>query len=171
VTSPDGGTPAGSVSVAAGSHVLCTATLVRGAASCLITKASLPVGTSHLVATYGGDAAYVSSTSPPATLTIAKASTKTTLALSRTAITYGNEKVERLSVTVTGQYGTTPTGKVAIRAGNTLIATITLANGKGSYTLTARQLKAGTYQLTAAYVGSTDFSASDSVAKTLKVAK
>jgi hypothetical protein len=171
VTSPDGGTPTGSVSVAAGSHVLCTATLANGAATCLITKASLPAGTSHLVATYGGDAAYVNSTSPPATLTIAKATTKTTLALARTTITYGNETVERLSVTVTGQYGTTPTGKVAIRAGNALIATIALTNGKGSYNLTARQLKAGTYWLTAAYAGSTDFSTSDSAAKALKVAK
>ena len=111
VTSPDGGKPTGSVSVAAGSHVLCAATLASGAATCLIAKAGLPAGTSHLEATYSGDAAYVNSTSPSAMLTIAKASTKTTLALSRTAITSGNENVERLSVTATGQYGTTPTGR------------------------------------------------------------
>jgi hypothetical protein len=169
VTSPAGGTPTGRVSVTAGSTLLCTATLVSGAASCPVTKASLPAGTSHLEATYGGDAAYVSSTSPLAVLTIAKASTKATLALGRTTISYGSEQAERLSVTVAGEFGTIPAGKVVVRAGSTVIATITLANGKGTYSLTARQLKAGIYQLTAAYGGSTDFSSSGSTAKTLKV--
>jgi hypothetical protein len=169
VTSSAGGTPTGRVSVTAGSAVLCTATLVRGTASCPVTKASLPAGTSHPEATYGGDAAYVSATSPPAVLTIAKASTKATLALGRTTISYRSEEAERLSVTVAGEYGTIPAGRVVVRAGSTVIATITLANGKGTYSLTARQLKAGAYQLTAAYGGSTDFSSSGSAAKTLKV--
>lgn len=43
--------------------------------------------------------------------------------------------------------------------------------GRGSCTLTARQLKAGSYTLAASYGGNTDFRAAISPGKALKVAK
>ena len=54
----------------------------------------------------------------------------------------------------------------------TVNAWLTLSKtGTGSCTLTARQLKAGSYTLIATYGGSADYSTSASPSKTLKVLK
>ena len=86
-------------------------------------------------------------------------------------MTYGHEQAEHLTVTVTPQYSGTPSGKVTIKTGTTTVCTITLASGKGHCTLTARQLRRGTYTLAAAYPGSSDFTSSTSARKTLTVVK
>lgn len=71
---------------------------------------------------------------------------------------------------VTPQFGGTPTGKVSLKAGTTTICILTLSTaGKGTCTLTARQLNVGTYTLIAAYGGSADYHASTSPSKTLEV--
>jgi hypothetical protein len=49
------------------------------------------------------------------------------------------------------------------------VCTITLKAGKGSCALTAKELKSGTYHLSASYPGKGGFSASASAARTLKV--
>jgi hypothetical protein len=46
-----------------------------------------------------------------------------------------------------------------------------LRSGKGSCTLTAKQLKPGTYRLTASYPGKGGFTSSASAPRTLKVAR
>lgn len=56
-------------------------------------------------------------------------------------------------------------------AKTTVIAKVTLKNGKGTYTLTASQLKAGSCTLVATYGGNTDYAASTSAKKNLTVAK
>jgi Bacterial Ig-like domain (group 3) len=96
--------------------------------------------------------------------------TSTSLALSAAKVTYGHEGAERLSVTVTSQYGT-PGGKVTVKTGTTTVCTITLASGKGRCTLTASQLRPGTHTLVAAYPGNSDFTSSASSRKTLTVVK
>ena len=110
--------------------------------------------------------------SPAQTFTVGRATSKTTLKLSAAKVTYGDEQVEHLSVTVTPQYpGTTPTGKVTIKASTTSLCVVKLKSGKVSCTLSAKRLKTGTYHLVASYGGSTNFKGSTSAKETLTVAK
>jgi hypothetical protein len=172
VTSPRGGTPSGTVTVTTGNAKVCTITLASGTGSCKLSAARLPAGKYHLTATYGGDISYVVSSSAPTTVTVSRAASKTSLALARTTISYGHESAERLSVTVISRFGGAPGGKVTVKAGKTTICVVTLSKaGKGTCKLTARQLKAGTYTLTASYHGSPHHLASTSAKKTLRVAR
>ena len=95
--------------------------------------------------------------------------TSTALSLSSAKITYGHEQSERLSVTVRARYSGIPAGTVAVKAGAATICVIHLKAGRGSCALTARKLRAGTYHLVAAYVGSAGFLRSTAPAKTLTV--
>jgi spore coat protein U-like protein len=172
VSAPGGATPSGTVTVNAGTIVICgSAELVAGQASCTVAAAKLPAGTWHLTATYSGSTSLAPSASTPRTLTVAKAASKITLSLSAARVTYGQERSERLTVKVTGQYAGTPAGKVTVKSGKTTVCTITLASGKGSCTLAAKKLPAGTRTLIAVYGGNGDFTAATSARKALKVVK
>ncbi|HEX9030399.1 MAG TPA: Ig-like domain-containing protein [Streptosporangiaceae bacterium] len=166
----DGGTPTGTVTISAGTALICRGTLVSGAASCALPATLLRAGTYHLIASYSGDADFVAVTSAGHALTVTKAASKVGFSLSEATATYGHETSERLSVTVSAQYVGLPSGKVTIKAGKVVICTMTLAAGKASCSLTARQLKPGSYLLTAAYGGNAEFLASEAN-KTLKVVR
>lgn len=58
-----------------------------------------------------------------------------------------------------------------VKAGTRILCTITIKSGKGSCTLTTKELKPGTYQLIASYPGKGGFTGSSSAPRTLKVAK
>ncbi len=106
------------------------------------------------------------------TLTVAKATSKTVLKLSATKVTYGDEQVEAMSVTVSPQRrGSIPTGTVTIKASATTLCVIKLSSGKGWWTMSAKKLKAGTYHLVATYSGSKNFKGSTSAKVTLAIAK
>jgi hypothetical protein len=122
-----------------------------------------------VAAFYGGGVSFQASQSFTHTFTVKKATTKTTLALSKSSVTFGKEQTERLSVAVAPQFGGTPAGTVAVKSGTRTVCTITLKSGKGSCALTAKELKSGTYHLSASYPGKGGFSASASAARTLKV--
>lgn len=64
----------------------------------------------------------------------------TGLTLAKTAITYGHETAEKLTVSVSHAGSVYATGKVEVKSGSTVVCTITLNNGTGSCTLTARRL-------------------------------
>lgn len=105
-------------------------------------------------------------------VTPVKATSETSLKLSSKKVTYGDEKTEHLTVSVTaGHSGTTATGTVTIKATVTTLCVIKLSSGKGSCTLSAKRLKAGTYRLVATYSGNKNFKGSTSVKVTLTVAK
>ena len=53
--------------------------------------------------------------------------------------------------------------------GRLTVCKVSLKSGKGSCTLTTKELKAGTYHVTANYPGNGDFSGSASAARTFKV--
>jgi hypothetical protein len=170
VTSPDGGTPTGTVTVTAGQATVCTMTLTAGTGTCTASATGLAAGIYSLTATYNGDTNYAVSVSAASPVNVSKALSATSLALSKAAVTYGKETAEHLSAAVVPQYRGTPAGKVIVTAGKATICAITLSKtGKGTCTLTARQLRAGTYLLTASYGGSPDFNGSTSAKKTLKV--
>ena len=90
--------------------------------------------------------------------------TTTTLALSAAVVRYGHEQSGRITVTVVPRYGGTSAGTVKVRAGHVTVCEITLASGRGSCRLSARQLPRDTYRLTAAYAGGPGFLASTSIA-------
>ena len=97
--------------------------------------------------------------------------TTPSLALSAAKVRAGHEQSEHLSVQVKPKFSGTPTGKVTIKAGSVKVCVITLKGGKGSCTLKASQLRAGTYQLAASYPATAPYAASASARKTLTVTK
>jgi len=170
VSAASGGTPSGTVTVKAGTAVLCgNIMLAAGRAGCTVPATKLPAGTWHLTASYSGSAGLGPSTAAAKTLTVARAASKITLSLSAARVTYGQERSERLTVKVTPQYAGMPAGKVTVKSGKTTVCTITLASGKGGCTLAARKLPVGTRTLTAVYAGSSDFTGAASARKTIKV--
>jgi Bacterial Ig-like domain (group 3) len=64
------GTPAGTVTVRAGSATVCTVTLRSGKGSCTLTARKLRRGTYYLIASYHGDQDFLGSTSAKKTLTV-----------------------------------------------------------------------------------------------------
>ncbi|HEY6786826.1 MAG TPA: Ig-like domain-containing protein, partial [Trebonia sp.] len=97
VTSPAGGTPAGSVTVTDGTSPACTITLANGTGSCTLTARAIPAGSDTLTATYSGDVTYVPAIGT-STVTVARASTVTRLAFTPRSITF-NGKASKLTVT------------------------------------------------------------------------
>jgi Bacterial Ig-like domain (group 3) len=169
VTPATSGTPTGSVTVTAGSMLVCSGVLTNGSGSCALATGELSPGSYQLTATYGSDADFAGSASDPQTLTITKASATATLSLSAPRATFGHEQAERLSVQVTATTGSSPTGQVAVTAGSKSLCTITLADGNGGCVLAATKLRPGTYHLTAAYGGDDAHSGSTSGSKVLAV--
>jgi hypothetical protein len=87
-----------------------------------------------------------------------RSTSTTALKLSASKVTYGDEQVEVLSVTVSPEFaGSTPTGTVIVTESTTTLCVITLSSATGSCTLSAQQLAVGTYQLVATYSGDTGF--------------
>jgi hypothetical protein len=66
------GTPAGQVTIKAGSTALCTITLKAAKGSCTLTAKKLRIGKYQLTASYPGNTLYAGSTSPKKTLTVTK---------------------------------------------------------------------------------------------------
>ena len=62
-----------------------------------------------------------------------------------------------------------PAGTVQVKGGASIVCSITLANGAGGCTLTAKRLIPGTYHLVAVYLGNGNYLPSASAAKTLTV--
>jgi hypothetical protein len=169
---PAYGPPAtGQVAVKSGTTTLCTITLANGAGTCTLPPAGLPVGTAKLTASYPGTDVIAASTSPAAELQVLPASSAATLSLSAGRVTYGNEQGQRATVTVTPAYGPPATGQVALKSGTATLCTITLATGHGTCTLSAAQLPAGTWHLSAVYPGSANVEPSASPSVPLTVAK
>ena len=164
-----GSVPTGTVSIKAGNTVACTITLKSRKGSCTVPAAKFGPGAIRVAAFYGGGISFQASQSFTQTFTVKKATTKSTLALSRSSVTFGKEQAEHLSVTIAPQFGGTPAGAVTVKAGTRTVCTITLKSGKGSCALTAKELKTGTYQLTASYPGKGGFTGSASPPRTLKV--
>ena len=129
------------------------------------------VGICTINANQAGDADYLPATEATQSFRVAKASSKTALRLSSKEVTYGNEQVERLSVTVFPQYVGTPTGRVTIKESGTTLCAMVLSSDKRTCTLSRRELTKGTHHLAATYLGSTNFKRSSSAREVLIVIK
>jgi hypothetical protein len=167
-----GVTPTGTITIKESTTTLCVIHLPSVKGSCNLSNVRLQVGTYSLVATYGGSTNFEGSASVKKILTVTKATSKTTLKLSSSKVTYGHEQTEHLSVMVSPEFaGSTPTGRVTIEGSGTTLCVITLSSGKGSCTLSVKRVDAGTYQFVATYGRSTNFEGSTSAKETLTVAK
>jgi hypothetical protein len=132
-----GSMPTGTVTVNESTMTLCTIELSSGKGSCKLSAKKLNAGTYEVLATYAGSANFYGSASAKETFTVATAISKTTLKLSAAKATYGDERVEHLSVAVSPQYpGTTPTGTVTVKASTGTLCVIKLSSGEGSCRLT-----------------------------------
>lgn len=129
------------------------------------------MGNYHLVATYSGSLDFKSSGSAYQSLTVSKQTSKVILRLSPATVTFGHETVEHVIVDVVPEFtGSTPSGKVTVKVSSSTLCVVSLStSGKGSCTLSAKRLPAGTYALIASYGGSSDFGTSVSTKETLKV--
>ena len=145
--------PPGSVTVFEGTTALCTADLNGGVATCTLTATQLPIGVHTVKAVYTSPTGDITgSTSATAGLTVEPAKSTTTLTYT-TPITSGAEQAAAFKATVTAP-GVTPSGSVAIKQGDNILCTATLSAGTGTCTLTAAQLKTGTYSIKAVYTPS-----------------
>jgi hypothetical protein len=162
------GTPTGVVAVYGNGGLLCVATISDGKGECGVPD-GLNAARYKVTASYDGDSNFNTSNSAATYLTVAKASSATTLTLSKTTITRGHENAEKLTVKVSSPATGYATGKVTIKAGSTTVCVITLKDGTGSCTLSSSKLKAGSYKVVASYAGDTNHNSSNSATKALKV--
>jgi hypothetical protein len=132
----------------------------------------LAPGDHTVTALYGGDAYFVADR---ATITqqVAKLGTTTTLSVTPSSSTYGDQV--DLAATVTPANGSlgVPTGSVDFVDGSTVLATVplTASGGNGVAHLRLSDLGAGTHPIKAVYSGSPSFEAGASGTKALTVAK
>jgi Big-like domain-containing protein len=114
---------------------------------------------------------------PEATPTAAEScysacSSTTVLTLSRDVVFYGHEQDLTFQVTVRpGHLATgTPTGTVAVVSGKKTLCTATLnSRGRGSCSLTAKELQPGRDKVRAVYGGDSSFRVSNSKSRVLEV--
>jgi len=140
----------------------------------------LPVGTHSIVAAYAGDNSFTGSTSATDTVTVTKASTTTTVSANPGSVAAG--ATVALTATVNSQSNATasaaqePTGTVQFFKGGvafgapvTAIGSLTSATAQATATLPTAALPNGQNQITAQYIGDSNYSGSTSAAITVSV--
>lgn len=158
--------PGGTVTFTNGGAVLGTAQLVAGAAS--FTTSALPVGSELVTASYAGSSTFNASSSAAITITVKSAVISTATTLSASSSSIRENSPVTLTASVKPSSGTSlPNGSISFYNGTALIGSATLAAGSAS--LTTSSLPAGTDVITAAYAGTSTFSASTSVGLSIKV--
>jgi sugar lactone lactonase YvrE len=131
----------------------------RAAGKASVSLTSVGAGAHVLTCYYTGDSTYGSSSCAPASFTVVKSVTATTLATSTTA----NFASQNVTLTANVSSATsTPSGTVTFYTGVSVIGSATLASGVA--TLTTGQLPAGADSITAVYVGDANNSTSTSKA-------
>ena len=166
-------TPTGSVGFQADGAALpgCSAVPVdaSGDAQCTVPAGFAP-STPTVTADYSGDGAFLAADAAPVALTVARAATGTTLTSSADPAPYGTPVTLTATVAPVAPAGGTPTGSVlftltahgrtsALRCGRS--GSVQLSGGSAQCTVDAADLggPSGSYQLTAAYSGSTGYAA------------
>lgn len=130
------------------------------------STSKLTGGTHYLIASYAGDSNNAAVVSSVFVLTVAKASSTTTLNASSSLLEYG--ATETLTATVVSSVGVTPTGTVSFYDGSTLLnSTGATLSSSGVATLAIATLSSGTHNITAVYSGDTNYQSSTSTAVTI----
>jgi len=150
--------PTGTMNFVFGKVALGSATLnASGNATLNVGAKKLPTGSDSITASYGGDVYYTSGASAPFTITVAAASTSTTVASSLNPSSFGEPVT--FTANVTSSTGLIPSGNVQFKDGKTVLGVVALnASGVASYTTPL--LGAGSHSITAVFVGSLNFAES-----------
>ncbi|HEY3319245.1 MAG TPA: MBG domain-containing protein, partial [Planctomycetota bacterium] len=156
----------GSVTFKDGATTLGSGT-VDGTGHATFALSSLSLGSHSVTAVYGGDANFLSSTSPILTQTVTQAATTTALSSSLNPSLQGQAVTFTATVGASSPGSGTPTGTVVFKDGATTLSTTTLASGSATFT-TSTLANAG-HSITAAYSGDANFIASTSTTLTQTV--
>ncbi len=161
-TPPGTGTPTGDVEFLNGSTVLTDDSPLSSTGVATFSTSTLPVATDQITAVYLGDSTFATSTStPPTTVTIAKAPTTTALTVQPTSSVFGQSVALTATVTPTTSGIGPPTGNVEFLDGTSEIQTVPV-NGSGVATLNTTTLPVGSDSITAVYQSDDNFAASTS---------
>ena len=134
-------------------------TLVGGSASLLYS--SLSVGSHNLTAVYNSNNPnYAGSTSNLLTQTVNQAGSTTVLTSSVNPVLFGNSTTLTATISAASPGAGSPTGTVAFRDGAVTIGTGTISGGVVTFPIST--LAVGSRNLTAVYVGDTNFTTSTS---------
>ena len=150
--------PSGTVNFLVGTNSVGSGALSAGVAT--INTGALPVGTDAVTAVYSGDSTNAPSTSAPVTVTVAQASTNTTVGVSPSSPTVGTTANLTATVTVISPGTGTPSNTVEFFTGTTSLGSASLSNGTATLATTA--LPVGANSITADYAGDTNFAKSTS---------
>jgi large repetitive protein len=146
---------AGTVTFTSGTTTLGSASL--NASGVATITPTLAPGAYQIVATYMGNTNGIGSASAPLSYSVVLATTQTALAVTPSPALVLNPVT--FTATVTGN-GVTPTGSVNFLANGVVIGTAPLAGGIATFTDSG--LAAGSYTMTAEYLGNTDNATSTS---------
>jgi len=157
----------GTVTFRDGERVLGSAEVADGTASITVR---LGGGTHALTASFEPSSTqWAASTSAPVSVEIEQAESSVTLELADGSVDYGDRN--RATVRVRATAGS-PTGVVEIRSGDTVLATGDVVTDGRTGTVRIdlpRDIAAGSYRLTAVYVGNADVAGSSSESERLRV--
>ncbi len=150
----------------------CTTSCNSAATLSSVTGAQIGIGTQSVVACFSGDGANdAPSTSSAISITVNGLTSTTELTISAATVVVGSAAPITLTATVAPGSGSgMPTGTITFSNGTTQLGQpVTLSNGTATYSYNTSSLAAGTYPLTAAYSGDTNYGPSTSSAGTLTV--
>ena len=159
-----GSLPTGSINFMNGSVSLGQAAL-DGSGTATLTLSTLAAGSYSVVGSYSGDAHYLAGQSAAAPLQVISA-TNTSLVASPNPVTAG--QTLNLVATVSASGTASLSGIVNFMSGSTVLGSASV-NSSGVATLSTASLSAGTYSLTARYVGNSSFGSSTSAASSVTV--
>ena len=159
-----GGVPSGTVDIVSDEVSVGTATLTNGRATVALTPLAVLPGDATLSVRYSGDEVFAASTDT-VDVTVTKATSKVTAKFSKSTIKYGS----KAKMTVTVSSAAPVTGTVAVKYGSTtLIKSVTLVNGKATFTLPTK-FNVGARYVEVRYSGSDTVLASKSAKVKLTV--
>ena len=150
VKSSSGQTPTGTVTFYSAGNALGTVTLTNGTATLTGNTAAFPAAVYPLNAVYNGNAQTSGSTSQTTDLTI-EGVTSTAFGITPAVVAIGADTTLEVNITTNG--GTAATGTVQFYAGTLLLTEATVTNGAASLTVPSKGYAAGTYTVTANYLG------------------
>jgi hypothetical protein len=157
VTASGGGSgvPSGSISFSGGAASLGTVPL-DGNGKASITVNSFTGGTHSIVASYGGDGNFLTSSSDAILHTVNRSSTTTALNGGPNPSVFGQAVIFTATVTASGSGSGTPSGSVSFSDGGNSIGSAIL-DSAGKAAITVGSLAAGSHSLAVTYEGDSNF--------------
>ncbi len=165
-TTGSGTAPTGTVTFTLGGTEVKTASVSSGVATATLTVPS--AGNLTLVATYGGDTNYDTSTATTS-VTATKATPTIALTPSSYAPSAGSSLTLTADITPPSTGAATPTGSVTFSVAGNAVGTATVSGGTATLTITAPAV--GTYALSAAYSGDGNYNSAATSGVNITVTK